>query len=454
MSVSIALFTRDLRIHDNPMLCAAAGSAQHVLPLFVLDEWILRSDYNRPNRACFLADCLRDLDARLRELGVRLVIRRGHVPDVVAELADEHDVKEVHISSDVSGYAKRREAALHDRLRAEGRTLVVHEGVVNVVSPGLVVPATRDHYAMFTPYFRRWLEAPKRSLTATPTRLRMPHVESGTAPSAGEICAGQASPDLPPGGEQAARAKLDAWLRGPLHVYHHVYDSVAEDATSRLSPHLHFGSVSATELVVRTGQHSTGAQAFVRQLAWRDFFHQILAARPSAANHDYRPRGDHWRTCDREMTAWRDGRTGFPIVDAGMRQLSLEGWMHNRARLIVASFLTKTLYLDWRLGARHFLDLLVDADMASNQLSWQWVAGTGTDSRPNRVLNPLLQARRHDPNGDYVRRYVPELADVPGQTVHTPWELRDRKRARLDYPDPIVDLRQARARFLAARGQQ
>ncbi|NIJ11308.1 deoxyribodipyrimidine photo-lyase [Saccharomonospora amisosensis] len=420
----------------------------------MLDESILRSDYNRPNRACFLADCLRDLDARLRELGARLVIRRGHVPEVVAQLAEEHAAKEVHISSDVSSYAKGRETALRNSLRDNGRTLVIHDGVINVVSPGLLVPAARDHYAMFTPYFRRWSEAPMRSLASTPPRLRMPRIEPGTVPSASEICTGQPSSNLPPGGEQAARAKLDAWLSGPLRVYHRVYDSVADDATSRLSPHLHFGSLSATELVARTGRSSAGAHAFVRQLAWRDFFHQVLAARPSATSQDYRPRGGHWRTCDREMAAWRDGRTGFPIVDAGMRQLSVEGWMHNRARLIVASFLTKTLYLDWRWGARHFRDLLVDADMANNQLNWQWVAGTGTDSRPNRVLNPLLQARRYDPDGDYVRRYVPELADVPGAAVHMPWELRDRERARLDYPDPIVDLRQARARFLEARGKR
>lgn len=452
MSVSIALFTRDLRVHDNPMLCAASESARSLIPLFVLDDYILSVMHTRTNRAFFLKDCLLDLDAGLRELGARLVLRRGRTVDVVAEIARAHDVEQVHISADVSAYAQRRESALRERLRSERRTLTVHDGVINVVNPGSIVPGTRDHFAVFTPYFRRWSGVPRRPLAATPRQLRTPRIRSDTIASAVELSADKISPDLPPGGEKAARARVEAWLTGPLQLYHRTHDSPADDATSRLSPHLHFGSLSPTELVARADEDSPGARAFVRQVAWRDFHHQVLAARPSAASRDYRPRGDRWRTCDHELHAWKEGRTGYPIVDAGMRQLAREGWMHNRARLIVASFLTKTLYLDWREGARHFLDLLVDADMANNQLNWQWVAGTGNDSRPNRVLNPLLQARRYDPDGDYVRHYVPELRDIPGTAVHTPWALPAPARERLDYPDPIVDLHQARNRFLAARG--
>lgn len=195
-----------------------------------------------------------------------------------------------------------------------------------------------------------------------------------------------------------------------------------------------------------------GPVAFLRQLAWRDFHHQVLAARPRSAWADYRARGDRWRTDEKEIAAWREGRTGYPVVDAAMRQLLHEGWMHNRGRLLVASFLTKTLYVDWRVGARHFLDLLVDGDLANNQLNWQWTAGTGTDTRPNRVLNPLAQARRFDPRGDYVRRWVPELAGLKGTAVHQPWKLPGPDRARLDYPDPIVDLDEGRDRFVWARG--
>ncbi len=187
-------------------------------------------------------------------------------------------------------------------------------------------------------------------------------------------------------------------------------------------------------------------------MAWRDFHHQVLAARPDAARADYRPRGDAWREDPEALQAWREGRTGYPIVDAGMRQLRTEGWMHNRARLIVASFLTKTLYLDWRAGARHFLDHLADGDIANNQLNWQWVAGTGTDTRPNRVLNPLRQAERYDPTGRYVRRWVPELAGLENpREAHQPWRLGTSTLRRLGYPSPIVDLDTARNRFRAAR---
>lgn len=181
----------------------------------------------------------------------------------------------------------------------------------------------------------------------------------------------------------------------------------------------------------------------------------MLAARPDASTADYRPRHDRWRSgaeAQEDIEAWREGRTGYPVVDAAMRQLRHEGWMHNRGRLLTASFLAKTLYVDWRVGARHFLDLLVDGDVADNQLNWQWMAGTGTDSRPNRVLNPLTQARRYDPEGAYVRRWVPELAGIAGRAVHEPWKVQGLDRAARDYPDPIVDLSEGLARFKKARG--
>jgi len=199
---------------------------------------------------------------------------------------------------------------------------------------------------------------------------------------------------------------------------------------------------------------SAGGQAFVRQVCWRDFHHQVLAARPDAVSVDYRSRGDRWRRDDDAFTAWQEGRTGYPVVDAGMRQLAREGWMHNRARLIVGHFLCKTLYVDWRLGARHFFDLLIDGDMANNTMNWQWVAGTGTDSRFNRTMNPVTQGRRHDPDGDYVRRYVPELSEVAGPAVHEPWTLPVALRRQLDYPDPIVDFAEATEEFLRARGKR
>ncbi|MBM7087275.1 FAD-binding domain-containing protein, partial [Streptomyces sp. S12] len=265
------------------------------------------------------------------------------------------------------------------------------------------------------------------------------------------------SPGLAAGGETAGRDRFARWSRTRLDAYGEGQDDLAGDTTSRLSPYLHFGALSASELVQRArAGGGAAAEGFVRQLCWRDFHHQVLAARPEASVRDYRTRNDRWRTEDDaagDIAAWREGRTGYPVVDAAMRQLRHEGWMHNRARLLTASFLTKTLYVDWRTGARHFLDWLVDGDVVNNQLNWQWVAGTGTDTRPHRVLNPVLQGRRHDPDGAYVRRWVPELAEVKGGAVHEPWLLPEEQRARLRYPEPLIGLADGLARFRSARGR-
>lgn len=304
---------------------------------------------------------------------------------------------------------------------------------------------------MFTPYLRRWSEEGVREVVTAPRKISVPRVAAGTLPRRAGTA--RVSPGLMEGGETAGRRRLRQWLSGGIAGYEDGHDDLAGDATSRLSPFLHFGALSAAELVhLAKREGSPGAHAFIRQLAWRDFHHQVLAARPDTAREDYRPRGDRWRADEREVAAWREGRTGYPLVDAAMRQLAHEGWMHNRGRMLVASFLTKTLYADWRTGARHFLDLLVDGDIANNQLNWQWVAGTGTDTRPNRVLNPVIQGKRFDPRGAYVTRWVPELAGLEHKFIHEPWKLKAADRAGIDYPDPIVDLAEARARFERARG--
>ncbi|WP_380281955.1 cryptochrome/photolyase family protein [Kitasatospora purpeofusca] len=441
MSLAIALLTQDLRVHDNPVLHAAHAAADQVVPLFVLDPDIAAAGFAAPNRAAFLADCLTDLDASLRPLGGRLVLRRGPAAPATARLAAELDAASVHVAAGVSAFAHRREQALRAAL---GERLHVHDGSLTVVVPGAVTPAGKDHYAVFTPYHRAWSQAPRRTVHRPPKALRTPEgIASEPVPTARPE-----SPALPPGGERAGRRR---WRRYDLDRYAGLHDDLAADGTSRLSPYLHFGCLSAAELAADAHRHGgDGAEAFVRQLAWRDFHHQVLAARPRAAHHAYRDRGDHWLPeDDEECAAWRAGRTGFPLVDAGMRQLAHEGWMHNRARLVTASFLAKTLYRDWRIGARHFLRLLVDGDLANNQLNWQWVAGTGTDTRPNRVLNPLAQADRLDPDGAYVRRWVPELAHIPGRAVHRPWLLAERPAG---YPDPLVDPAALSDRLRGARG--
>ncbi|MFD8307628.1 cryptochrome/photolyase family protein [Streptomyces sp. NPDC059690] len=456
MNVSVALFTADLRLHDHPPL-RAANEAQAVVPLFVRDEGVTGAGFAAPNRLAFLADCLRDLDSGLRERGGRLVVRSGDVVDEVCKVVAETDADEVHMAGDVSAYAHRREQRLRRALESEGRRLHVHETVTTAVAPGAVTPASSDHFAVFTPYFRQWARTHLRDTLAAPRSVRVPDgVGSEELPARSGLSG--LSEGLVAGGETEGRGRLAAWLRDGVAAYEDRHDDLAGDATSRLSPHLHFGTLSPVELVHRARRvGGPGAEAFVRQIAWRDFHRQVLAARPAAATADYRTKHDRWRsqrTAREDVEAWKEGRTGYPVIDAAMRQLRHEGWMHNRSRLLTASFLCKTLYVDWRVGARHFLDLLVDGDVANNQLNWQWMAGTGTDTRPNRVLNPLTQAKRYDPDGAYVRRWVPELAEVDIPFVHEPWKLQGLDRAALDgYPDPIVELSEGLARFKRARAR-
>lgn len=454
MNIAVVLYTSDLRLHDHPPLRAALSSCDRVVPLFVRDRTIDGNGFAAPNRLAFLADCLADLDAGLRDRGGRLVIRSGDPVAEVCALVEEADADEVHMAAGVSGYAQAREERLRTALEALGRRLYVHDAVITAVAPGAVLPSGSDHFAVFTPYLRRWSELPPRPVTAAPRAVRVPEGIGSEALPVRSAVTG-VSPGLARGGEEEARTLLTRWLRAGITRYQDVHDDLAADATSRLSPHLHFGTLSAAEAVHRArAARGPGAEAFVRQLCWRDFHHQVLAARPQAAAEDYRTRQDRWRSgpqAEEEIQAWKDGRTGYPVVDAAMRQLAHEGWMHNRARLLAASFLAKTLYVDWRTGARHFLGLLVDGDIANNQLNWQWVAGTGTDSRPNRVLNPVRQGLRFDPDGSYVHRWVPELAELPAPRVHEPWRLEGLERARYDYPDPVVDLADGLDRFRSGR---
>ncbi|MFC9384019.1 cryptochrome/photolyase family protein [Streptomyces sp. NPDC057020] len=456
MNVSVVLYTSDLRVHDHPPLRAALGRENQVVPLFVRDPAVGRAGGGAADRAAVLDGGGDALDTGLRERGGRLVVRSGDPVAEVCAVAREAGADDVHMAAGLSGFARHREDRLRHALEADGRRLHVHDAVVTALPAGAVTPDGSDHYAVFTPYFRRWSRERLREPIAAPRVVRTPPgIRSEDLPARADVPA--TSEGLAGGGEEEGRKRLAAWLARGVDAYEEGHDDLAGDATSRLSPYLHFGAVSATEAVHRArSRGGAGAEAFVRQLCWRDFHHQVLAARPDAAADDYRTHHDRWRRgkdADADLRAWREGRTGYPVVDAAMRQLAHEGWMHNRGRLLTASFLTKTLYIDWREGARHFLDLLVDGDVANNQLNWQWMAGTGTDSRPNRVLNPVIQGKRYDPDGAYVRRWVPELAGIDGPAVHEPWKLPGLERARYDYPDPVVDLADGLARFRSARGK-
>ena len=429
MDTAIVVFTRDLRLHDNPALHLACARARQVVPLFVLDPAIAAP----ANRARFLADSLADLRASLRERGADLVVRRGDPAAAVIRLTAEVGARAVYLADDVSHYAAARRRGLERECGRHRIELTLTPGLT-VVPPAGLKPAGGGHYRVFTPYWRAWRAATWRASYPAPRAITMPAVaKTGRLPAAKPD-----SPDLARGGETAGRQRFARWRQRLLAGYPEHHDDLAGDATSRLSAYLRFGCVSPLEAAIGAVDRP-GGEEFGRQLAWRDFFYQVTAAFPDIARKNYRP-GAAWHHDARALDAWRAGQTGIPIVDAGMRQLAAEGFMHNRARMVTASFLTRNLGLDWRHGYAHFDSLLADGDVANNAGNWQWVAGTGHNTRPNRVMNPLRQAQRFDRSGEYVRRYVPELAELDPACLQMPWRLPPAQRVRLGYPGPLVEL--------------
>ena len=455
---------RDLRLADNPALAAALAAGEQVVPAFVLDPILLNSSYNSPRRTAFLLDGLRALDADLRARGSRLIVRGGDPEQVLAELRAEAGAASIFAQRDVSPYAVQR-----DRRVQRALPLVLTDGL-SVHPQGEVVRQDGGAYTVFTPFSRAWLAQPlpgPRDLLPAPARIVTPALASLSIPdTSGE-------PSTFPAGEHEALRRLEAfYARRPFPIGRYALDRdhPATDGTSGLSPYLRFGMLSARQAVVAalraadaasSEEARRGAEVWLNELIWREFYLSILAAFPDVRRQAFRAdlRRIRWSNDRRDFQAWCEGRTGYPMVDAGMRQLSATGWMHNRVRMIVASFLVKHLLIDWRWGERWFMHNLVDGDPAANNGGWQWSAGTGTDAAPYfRVFNPVLQGRKFDPDGAYVRRWVPELARVPASSIHAPWEMTEAALAQAgvhlgrEYPAPIVDHAFARQRVLAAYG--
>jgi deoxyribodipyrimidine photo-lyase len=429
MRTAVVLLTRDLRVHDNPAL-AAACAADRVVPLYVLDPTL--ADIS-PNRTRFLHQSLADLRGQFRERGGDLVVRHGDPVAEAIRAARDTGADTIHLAADVSGYARRRERRLAADCEHHRIELELHPGVT-VVEPGAVRPGGGgDAYRVFTPYYRAWSASTWRKIAPTPGRLTLPGgLTAGELPA---LPAGE-SPHTCEGGESAGRRRLSLWLKKDLDGYGDAHDDMAGDATSRLSPYLRWGCLSPLE--VAEAARARDADAFVRQVCWRDFYYQVARTYPKLSTEALRTSGDQdWRYDDDALQHWQDGLTGVPVVDAGMRQLREEGWMHNRARLITAAFLTKHLGIDWRLGVAWFFRWLLDGDVPNNSGNWQWTAGTGNDTRPYRRFNPIRQALRFDPEGVYVRRYVPELKGIEGAAVHQPWRLPESEFRGLDYPGPL-----------------
>lgn len=379
-ATTIVLFNRDLRVHDHPALRAAAARGR-VIPLFVLDPSI-----NAPvNRMAFLGDALRDLDASLRKLGAPLTVRNGNPAEVVAQF----DADAIYASSDYTPIAARREEAL-------GAT--TFPGVA-CVEPGAVTPVDRDHYTVFTPYWRRWEEqAAGRTVLEAPRKLvGVPGLTSDPLPDLSGPWTG---------GETAALALLQQLGTRTKGYADDGHDDLAGDRTSRLSPYLHFGNVSARQVMEVAAKLGADGAALIRQLCWRDFYLQFIAANPAFTQLVMLSRKKIDRTSQVALDGWKRGETGVALVDAGMRQLLAEGWMHNRTRMVTASYLVHNLGIDWWHGAAHFMEHLVDGDVANNTGNWLWVANIGLNTRPRQPMNPERQAKRFDKKGDYVRRYT------------------------------------------------
>lgn len=431
-------FRRDLRLGDHPALAEAAGA---VVPLFVLDP-ALFGPAGAP-RTAFLFRCLRALD---ESLGGRLVVRGGDPVDVVPAVAAEAGADRVLVSADFGPYGRRRDQAVAKALRADGRRLV-GVGSPYAVDPARVLKQAGTPFRVFSPFYRAWRAHGWPAPAPSPEVKWASGVRSDGIPDDPPVAAA-----LPPAGEAAALVRLEAFLAGPVDAYASERDCPAADATTRLSPYLKFGCIHPRTILARLGR-SKSHEKLRSELAWREFYADVLWHHPESARQALQPAMvdmplDSGKLADARFRAWTEGRTGFPLVDAGMRQLLGEAWVHNRVRMVVASFLVKDLHVDWTRGARWFMARLVDGDLASNNHGWQWVAGTGTDPAPYfRIFNPVTQGKEHDPDGDYVRRWVPELASVAGAAVHEPWKLPGGVPG--GYPERIVDHAAERAEALS-----
>jgi deoxyribodipyrimidine photo-lyase len=458
---ALVWFTRDLRVHDHPALRAALGRNPRVVPVFCFDDRLLGGRHASGPRTQFLLECLADLKASLRARGSNLVVRRGRPERELPRLAREAGASEVHFSADVSPFAKWRAERVARACREAEIELLPHPGLTVVDDVGALRTGQGRPYTVFSPFHRAWLCAERREVVGAPRKLAAfpSGLGRGRLPSLAKLGLVQEVAEPLPGGEGPGRKRLRRFLTGGVGAYGEARDALDREGTSRLSAYLHFGCISPRELELRLPR-GKGGEEVRRQLCWRDFFHHVLGAFPRNARSEFsdRYRGSiRWSYAERAFEAWKEGRTGYPLVDAGMRQLRREGWMHNRARLVVASFLTKDLGIDWRWGERWFMRLLIDGDEANNNGNWQWIASVGVDPQPafRRIYNPALHMERYDPEGSYVRRHVPELRAVPDEHLREPWTMPISLQRRVgcligeDYPGPIVDHVAARQAALA-----
>jgi deoxyribodipyrimidine photo-lyase len=458
MKTAIWWIRRDLRLSDNQALTAALEQGNKVVPVFILDQRLLRSPYASQKRLAFLFDGLRALDNSLRQRNSALIVRQGNLVDVLHILRIETEADGIFAEADISPYAQQR-----DQRAARQLPLTLTPGIT-VHAPGDLLKADGTPYTVYTPFNRKWrsLPFPGNFLPAPEQLPSLPNLDSLTIPTEPAL-----SGEIPfKAGEKEALRRLAMFEDSTIYNYAEMRNRMDVNGTSSLSPYLRFGMLSArqaarvalrAEAQARNAADRQSAETWLNELIWREFYASILFHFPIVRLMAFRPKYRHiaWQNDPAGFAAWADGRTGYPVVDAAMRQLTTSGWMHNRARMIAASFLSKDLLIDWRRGEMFFMQHLLDGDPAQNNGGWQWTAGTGTDAAPYfRVFNPAVQSNKFDPHGVYIRRWVPELEAVPDKYIHAPWNMPTDVQKKIgciigkDYPAPIVDHAAARNRAL------
>ncbi|MBB6052056.1 cryptochrome/photolyase family protein [Armatimonas rosea] len=452
---SLVWFRRALRVTDNRALRTALAASESVVPVFVIDPAILKRPDTGERRVAFLWAGLRALDTELRQRGSALIVRCGEPAQELARLAEETGATALYYGQEYEPAGKARDQRVVEALR-NLESVACRDHLL--AEPESLATKAGTPYTVFTPYFRLWQEQAFLAPVAAPERIPTPQgIASEPLPESVSVL---------PAGERAAQEQLQGFARAALRAYDTERDFPALPGTSQLSAYLKLGMLSPRQALGAARQcreqlpvdRRAGVDAWVRQLAWRDFYYQILVHFPHVATGSFKPKFDAlaWPNDPTLYAAWERGETGYPIVDAGMRQLAQTGTLHNRVRMIVASFLTKDLLCDWRLGERYFMQQLLDGDQAANNGGWQWAAGTGTDAQPYfRIFNPVSQGEKFDPDAQYVKLWCPELKRVPAKWAHKPWELSRNEQAAVncvlgkDYPQRIVEHSEQRARALA-----
>ena len=452
MKVVLHWFRRDLRITDNTALSAASKQARSVIPVYVLSDWKRSHGWTGANRQQFLCGCLASLDQNLRTIGGRLVIRQGDPVAGLEKLVLETGAEAIFFNRDPDPHGREVERRLAAMAASRGIQLRDFKDVC-VHERDEVLTATGGPFRVFTPYSKAWRKLSRPALSSRPTNLGTPpEIVSLPLPTLETWGLSQPARVLEPG-EKAARLRLRGFLTDSLASYSARRDLLSGNSTSRLSQDLRFGLVSIREVFDVVEKHAAdfpaagrqSAEKFLSELIWREFYMQLLWHFPKVLEREFNPnfQGLVWPGDPKNFARWAEGTTGFPIVDAGMRELEQTGFMHNRARMITAMFLVKDLHLDWRLGEKFFMQKLTDGEIASNNGGWQWSAGTGADAAPYfRIQNPWTQTRRHDPDGAYIKTWIAELRDVPSEKFFDP-PLPGETIAR-GYPAPIVEHSKAR----------